>query len=357
MSTRTDTRLLTSIGALGLTEEAWNALVSESETNTIFQTYQWMSSWEKVFGEQCEPWFFSVAEPSGIIGVAPLMMQPGLMGERIIRFWGDGKADYCDFLIKGEKLRALEAICHALFAAREHWDFIELNNIPGESSTAAIVQGICQCAGFRVLQRDLYPSPTLLIKGHEEEAQAIFNKAGLRRRQNYFQRSGRLTYKHLTGTAVLPYLEGFFEQHIARWAGSSSPSLFLNERNREFYRELALALADKDWLLLSVVELDGRPLTMHYGFDFNERLLWYKPSFDRFHAKHSPGLVLLRHLIGYALDRKRIEFDFTIGDEPFKSRFANCVRKTVSVQIFQDPVRYYLALSKQKLSAAKRRLL
>ena len=356
MSTLTETRLLKSIGALGLTEEAWNALASESETNSIFQTYQWMSSWEKAFGGQCEPWYFSVADPSGIVGVAPLMVKPGLMGDRIVRFLGDGKADYCDFLIKGEKQQVLEAICQALFAAREQWDVIELNNIPGESSTAATVQSICQCAGFRVLQRDLYPSPALLIKGHEEEAQTIFNKAGLRRRQNYFQRIGRLTVKHLTGTAVLPCLEGFFDQHIARWADSASPSLFLNERNRAFYQELALALADKKWLLLSVVELDDRPLTMHYGFDFNERLLWYKPSFDRVHSKHSPGLVLLRHLIGYALDRKRVEFDFTIGDEPFKSRFSNCTRKTVSIQIYQDPVRYYLALSKQKLSAAKRSL-
>jgi CelD/BcsL family acetyltransferase involved in cellulose biosynthesis len=357
MSTGIETKCFLSIRAVGLTEEAWNTLVAEGETNTIFQTYQWMSSWEKVFGGQCAPWLLSVAVPSGIVGVAPLMVQTGHMGERIVRFLGDGKADYCDMLIKGKKRQALEAICHALFAARERWDIVELNNIPGESSTAASVQAICQRAGFRVLQRDLYPSPALLIKGHEEEVQAILNKAGLRRRQNYFQRIGRLTIKHLTGTAVLPYLDEFFDQHIARWADSASPSLFLNESNRAFYRELALALADKEWLLLSVVELDGRPLSMHYGFDFNKRLLWYKPSFDRVHAKHSPGLVLLRHLIGYAFDRKREEFDFTIGDESFKSRFANCIRKTVSIQIFQDPVRYYLALSKQKLSAAKRKLL
>lgn len=357
MSTLTETRLLKSIGALGITEEAWNALASESETNSIFQTYQWMSSWEKVFGGQCEPWYFSVADPSGIVGVAPLMVKPGLMGDRIVRFLGDGKADYCDFLIKGEKQQVLEAICQALFAAREQWDIIELNNIPGESSTAALAQAICQRAGFRVLQRDLYSSPALLIKGHEEEAQAIFNKAGLRRRLNYFQRSGGLTYKHLTGNAVLPYLERFFDQHIARWSDSASPSLFLNERNRAFYRELAVAMAGKGWLLLSIVELVGQPLAIHYGFDYNGKLLWYKPSFDRTHAKHSPGLVLLKGLMGYALEHGREEFDFTIGDEPFKSRFTNRTRTTVKLQIFQDPARYYLALSKQTLSAAKRRLL
>lgn len=355
MSTERRVNSFPTIARLGLDSEAWNVLVAESETNSIFQTYQWMASWEKVFGDQCEPWILSVTDPAGVIGVAPLMVKQGFMGERLVRFLGDGNADYCDFLAKGEKQSILEAICHALFTARERWDVIELNNIPAESSTVEMVQAICRRLGVRVLQRDLYSSPTLLISGHEEEALAIYNKVGLRRRQNYFQRNGLLSFKHLTGTAVLPHLDRLFDQHIARWDGSASPSLFLNERNRTFYRELALAVAVKEWLLLSIVEFDSQPLAIHYGFDYSRKLLWYKPSFDKTHAKHSPGLVLLRCLIGYALEHKREEFDFTIGDEPFKSRFANCIRKTVCIQIFQDPVRYYLALLKQKLNAAKRR--
>lgn len=350
------TRLFQSIHKVGLDRESWNALASGSETNTIFQTHQWMSSWEKVFGDQCEPWLISVADPAGVIGVAPLMVKKGLLGERRVMFLGEGKADYLDFLTAGDRMMVLETMCTALFTARERWDVIELNNIPVESSTVELVQEISRRAGYRVLARDLYQSPTLLIRGHEDEALKVFNKAGLRRRENYFQRKGHLTYKTLTGVDVMPYLDRFFELHVGRWTGSGSPSLFLKEVNRTFYRELAIAMVDNTCLLLSIIEFDGQPLAMHYG-DYNGRLLWYKPSFDRAQAKHSPGLVLLRYLIGYALEHKRDEFDFTIGDEPFKSRFSNHLRTTVSLQIFQDPTRYYLALSKQKLSAAKRRFL
>ncbi|MEQ1794027.1 MAG: GNAT family N-acetyltransferase [Nitrospira sp.] len=289
--------------------------------------------------------------------MAPLMVKKGLLGERRVMFLGEGKADYLDFLTAGDRMMVLETMCTALFTARERWDVIELNNIPVESSTVELVQEISRRAGYRVLARDLYQSPTLLIRGHEDEALKVFNKAGLRRRENYFQRKGHLTYKTLTGVDVMPYLDRFFELHVGRWTGSGSPSLFLKEVNRTFYRELAIAMVDNTCLLLSIIEFDGQPLAMHYGFDYNGRLLWYKPSFDRAQAKHSPGLVLLRYLIGYALEHKRDEFDFTIGDEPFKSRFSNHLRTTVSLQIFQDPTRYYLALSKQKLSAAKRRFL
>jgi len=349
------TRFFASIHTVGLDREAWNALAAGSETNTVFQTHQWMSSWEKVFGDQCEPWVISVEDPAGVVGVAPLMVKKGLLGERRVMFLGEGKADYSDFLTAGDRLKVLEGVSSALFTARERWEVIELNNIPAESSTVALLQGIFRRAGYRTLVRDLYQSPTLLIRGHEDEALKIFNKAGLRRRENYFQRNGQLTYKTMTGMDVMPYLDRFFDLHVGRWAGSGSPSLFLKEVNRTFYRELAVAMADNMYLRLCIIEFDGEPLAMHYGFDYNGRLLWYKPSFDRAQEKHSPGLVLLRYLIGYAIDHKREEFDFTIGDEPFKRRFSNHLRTTVSLQIFQDPVRYYYALLKQNLSAAKKR--
>ena len=107
-------------------------------------------------------------------------------------------------------------------------------------------------------------------------------------------------------------------------------------------------MADKGWLLFSMVEFNDQPIAFHYGFDYNDTVLWYKPSFDVEHASHSPGLVLLRYLIGYAIDQKRHELDFTIGDEPFKSRFTNSKRKTVSLKVFRNPGRFFLERSDRK---------
>ena len=349
-------QIQSSIDAIGLHEKEWNALTAKSETNTVFQTFQWVKSWLKAFGDQYDQMFVSVADPSGVVGVAPFVVQKGIMGERSVRFLGDGKADYCDVLATGDKPRVLDAIFDALFAVDERWDVIELNNIPAESSTVELVRAICRRTGHRILVYEQFRCPTLLIRGHEDEALKIFNKTSLRRRQHYFERNGPLAFKDLTGAAVIPYLDGFFEQHVARWAGSKSPSLFLKERNRVFYRELAASMADKGWLLLSVVEFNGLPLALHYGFDYNGTLLWYKPSFDVSYAKHSPGLVLLRHLIGYAIEQRRREFDFTIGDEPFKSRFANSIRKTVSLKIFRGSGRFLLESLKHKLLTAVRGL-
>jgi len=349
-------RLLSGAGRVGLDENEWNALTSLSETNTVFQTYQWMKSWLKAFGDQYEQLIIAIAASSKVVGIAPFIVEEGFAGERIVRFLGDGKADYCDFITTSDRSKVLGAIFDALFVSAERWHVIELNNIPAESSTIKLVQTICHRSGYRILEQEQYRCPTLVITGHKDEAIEIFNKPALRRRQRYFEKNGLLTFKDLTGAAAISYLGRFFDQHVARWAGSKSPSLFLDERNRTFYRELAGAMADKGGLLLSVAEFNGQPIAIHYGFDYNGKLLWYKPSFDVAYAKHSPGLVLIRHLIGYAIKQGRDEFDFTIGDEPFKSRFTNYVRKTMTLKIFRNSGRYYYEHSKHRFLASVKKL-
>ena len=59
---------------------------------------------------------------------------------------------------------------------------------------------------------------------------------------------------------------------------------------------------------------------MHRGI-----FLWYKPSFAVDLAQRSPGEVLLRRLLLQAMEENARMFDFGLGDEAFKSRFATQV--------------------------------
>jgi CelD/BcsL family acetyltransferase involved in cellulose biosynthesis len=81
---------------------------------------------------------------------------------------------------------------------------------------------------------------------------------------------------------------------------------------------------------------DGAPLAFHFGFDYAGSVIWYKPSFEIRHAARSPGLLLIRNMIQDALERKRHELDFTIGDEQFKDRFANAERVNLNVAIYHN---------------------
>jgi CelD/BcsL family acetyltransferase involved in cellulose biosynthesis len=337
-------------------EGAWNALLPTSDTNSVFQTHAWNRSWFEAFREHFEPCIVTVSDGHGIAGIAPLVIARNGSRDRVIRFLGDGRSDYCDFLTGPNKEEAMRAMFAAVFSGVD-WDVMELHNVPAGSRTTAMAQAICSQAGYKVLVADQFLCPTLMIAGHEDSARAILNKPSLRRPTNYFQRAGRLVCRDLTGAEEIePYLDQFFEQHVGRWNGTRSPSLFVNGRNRAFYRVLTRNLSGSGALLFSVIELDGRPIAFHYGFDYNRSVIWYKPSFDITHAAHSPGLVLMRHLIDYAVGHDRRELDFTVGDEPFKRRFTNLTRKTVSLLVFRDASRYLLEATRRKVVSAVSRV-
>jgi CelD/BcsL family acetyltransferase involved in cellulose biosynthesis len=65
----------------------------------------------------------------------------------------------------------------------------------------------------------------------------------------------------------------------------------------------------------------------------------YKPSYEPEFAKSSPGQVLLKHLFEVARDEKADEFDFTVGNETYKSRFATKRRDVIDVHLTDSRMR------------------
>jgi CelD/BcsL family acetyltransferase involved in cellulose biosynthesis len=346
-------RIVSSLDHTGLDEQTWNALAA-CGTNSVFQTHQWARSWWTVYGARYEPLFVVSGTAGRTTGLAPLVVDTSTARGRVVRFLGDGRADYCDLLAADSP----HAVAALLGAIRDygHWDVLDLGNLPDSSPTVALVIAAARGLGLHVLADEQFVCPTLVIRGHEPAAIRLANKPSLRRRRNYFERRGRVECRDLTTAAdIEPLLDRFFAQHKARWQGTATPSLFHEPASEAFYREMTARLDTTGWLLFTIVELDGQPIATHYGFDFNDTQIWYKPAFDPAFAAGSPGVVLVQHLIQRAVAVGRKEFDFTIGDELFKWRFTNHVRKTMRLQVFRDPARYVFERSKRGVMTAVRR--
>ena len=175
----------------------------------------------------------------------------------------------------------------------------------------------------------------LEIEDVPEQADQAVRKKSLIRHEGYFRKNGALRIEHLTHPVqILEHIEELFDQHIARWAPTNHPSLFLNEKQRLFYSELIHRLGGTGWLTLTRILWNESPIALHFGFDYKGSFLWYKPSFEIALAKHSPGEVLLRQLLLNAIVKNARRFDFGLGDEAFKSRFANSSRTVVTLGIY-----------------------
>jgi len=345
-----------SVVPLGADE--WNSVVARSATNTVFQSYEWFDSWWSVHGADRELFLLIVRTATGeIVGFAPLMICTRDR-RRTLKFIGSGNADYLDFILPDSAADALQAICAFLHEHRGRWDVMKLLNVPVTSSLARTLPGIMRALGLPGAVVGRVACSALMLRGAEPAARRLIDKYSVRRRERWFRAHGVLLLRRATTGAELDqWLPLFFEQHVDRWRDTATPSLFNDVRNREFYQALAHALLARGWLSFTVIEFESVPIAYHFGFDYDGRVIWYKPSFARAYAAHSPGLVMIRYLVQQALEAGSAEFDFTIGDEPFKNRFTNVRRTNVNIAVFQGRVPFLLATFSYHLRQFAKRLM
>jgi CelD/BcsL family acetyltransferase involved in cellulose biosynthesis len=334
---RVQVRLIERFEALEAFKDSWNALAARAQTATIFQTYELHASWWTACAANASACVLLAEADGELVGIAPLVRSDASMlglRRRVVQFIGARSFDYTDFIVAPGGADVLEALVEAALA-QTGYDVLYLRDIPDRSPTLAVLRAVAARRGAAADVRTLYPAPTRLFNDPIAD-RALANKKSLKRHHKALAKRGRVEFRNLVRAADIEgYLDAFFDQHVGRRGITDSPSVFVDPRQREFFRDVVRRAAPRSWLLFSVVLLDGRPVAMHFGFEYGNTLTWYKPSFDIDYAHESPGEVLIKYLIEYALERGVSELDFTIGEEAFKYRFANHVRHNCAARVYR----------------------
>ncbi len=335
--------------------EVWTSLLAQADVRTVFQSFDWFDAWRRSHPPEQRMFFLSLQDADGWVGFAPLMIAPGSRGKKELQFAASMNADYLDFVLVRRHEEALTAIAQFLRHNRHRWDEMYLRNVPAHSRNFALLKPAFTHAGLFPVLESTIACPALVIRGCEKEVGALINKYSLRRKVSALEKLGAVSFHTDCSPAdIEAHLDNFFDQHVARWTGTASPSPFLRPEQRAFYRELVHSLAGSGVLNFCRLELDGKPVAYHFGFRYDDKLIWYKPSFDPAYAEHSPGLVLIRNLIDYALRSGCGELDFTIGEEPFKDRFTNQRRANANVRVFGSRMTYRIGLFERRLRLLRR---
>lgn len=336
---------------------AWNDVVDRCRSASVFQTFEWHRCWWESFGAGSELFLVLAFSGDRLVGIAPMMIgsadRPAPRG-RVMQFIGAANhaSDYCDFIVDSEFPAALEALLGAVYASGNATRAILLAHFRRDSPHYRLALEYLRCRRIPAHcdAQDLAPVRRL---GDAESDRKAAGKTSLRRHTRYFEKNGTLRF-HRCATAdeVLRWLDRFFEQHLGRRALTDAPSQFGDAAQRDFYVRLVLALAPAGWLRFDIVLFDDAPIAFHLGFEYRGCFLWYKPTFDARLAAKSPGEVLIKFLLDDAIDRGLKEFDFTVGAEPFKLRFANATRTVDRVLAFLSPLDFW----KHRLAIAARHL-
>lgn len=319
-------RLLDGFDDPALSAATWNAMLGEGPSDCVFLTPDWQRTWWEVFGRG-RLLVVGVFAGGRLVGLAPLFVDGGM-----VFFVGSGGSDYLDFV---GRIDGPEVIAGVLQRVRdilpEGFGF-RFYHVPEDSPTGSSLPEAARLLGWTCYDEGELAAPAAGLGGRSD---TLSRKKSLLRHERYFRREGDLAIHHTRAAVeILPRLEDFFAQHVDRWSVTPHPSLFHDPAQRRFYR--ALAERAPPWLRFTEVIWNGRPIAFHFGFSYRGSYLWYKPSFAIDLARHSPGEVLLRQLLLAAQAEGAAEFDFGLGDEPFKRRFADQVRLVRTWGLYPD---------------------
>lgn len=333
-------RLCQNLNDPPLGKTAWNRLLARSETHSVFLTWQWLSTWWECFDEGATLFVFAVERDGELVGVAPLMVRRE-NGLRYVEFLGMGSSDYCDVLAtEDDKPEVVRAVLDALMKRKDRWDRIRLRYLPAKSSTARALAGVSLPAGWEFVQDVEAVCPALSIEASRSFAESCAQKKSLVRHAKYFERLGPLRFYHaLDADEIMDRLPDFIEQHRDRRFMAGDHSLFDDPRHRRFYERMIPVMLEAGLLRFGVLRWRDEVLAYHLGFQYDGVFTWYKPTFNVDWARYSPGEVLLKSLIEDALANQIRVFDFTVGDEAFKERFANVKNENLRIQIVRSAKR------------------
>ena len=313
----------------------WDRLLATSRANTVFLTSGWLRAWHETLGHGVDLVIPQIRHEGRLVAAGAFLSANG-----ILEFAGKGPSDYSDLVVADglEPSVASDlvgALVHAARRSARGFRWARLARIQlGESLTPPVV--LEPSRGLFAIEERRVLAPSMDMSAAEER----LKKKSMRRAQRELERQGTLTCQTFReAERILPQLDEFFDQHVRRWQSTEWPSLFLSDDQRAFYRRFTERLDGSGSLRFTAVRLDGRLVAAHYGFQHAGRFTWYKPSFEPDFAKASPGEYLLKHLFELARDEKADEFDFTIGDEPYKHRFATKNREVVDIYLTDSRMR------------------
>ena len=149
-----------------------------------------------------------------------------------------------------------------------------------------------------------------------------------------------MTLRAATLETVASDLTELFRLHDRRLEASS-----LHAAARRSLHAFALIAAERGWLRLNVLELEGRQVASFLGWRLGEIFASYQGGFDPDHSKLGVGFALEALTIRGAIEEGATEYDFLLGTEDWKERFTDLSRPTQTMILVgsRSPVRLLVA--------------
>jgi CelD/BcsL family acetyltransferase involved in cellulose biosynthesis len=319
----------------------WNRLLDESVTNVPFLRYEYLSAWWETRGggewPESELAIVAAHQEGRLTGIAPLFFTRNPDDAAALLLLGSIEiSDYLDIIVRSEDLSIfLPGLLDFIDRPTGmDWRLLDFDNLPEASPTLPVLQAEAKKRGWAFSLDRTFHVPSIPLPGDFETFLAGIDKKQrheIRRKMRRAEESGHAVRWYIVKDESL--LDTEVEAFLGMMAEDPDKAGFLTPAMRKHMHLACRAAFECGWLQLAFLEADGQKAAGYLNFDYLNRIWVYNSGIDRRFMDLSAGWVLLGHLLQWANENKRTEFDFMRGDEEYKYRFGGVDKFVVRTKV------------------------
>lgn len=374
-TTGTKLELRVQTGGAELVEQIageWRRLCDESGDEEVFYRPEWAQAYLQAFEPKAEVVVISAWAGARLMGIFPLVRH------RIVAF--GLPITKLSIPANVHSLRASLTVCRGEegeAALKQLW--LAVKNLPRWDmiDVATVVDGNGLDRLLALARAERYPtarkrtSQTLYLPtgapSSDPQTQPPWLagtrpkfRSHLRRAHKQLEEQGTLALRHFDAADPIA-LDKFYELEASGWKGEEGTAIKCDPRTRQFYDLVAQAAARNGYLSLDFLELSGKPIAAHFGFNLRGRYFLAKAGYDETFRRQGPGQLLVNEILNQTPQRRLHEFDFVGPATWDESRWASARRTNYRIFIFNRTwyarLLHFLRISaREKLRALKGRL-
>ena len=321
--------------------ETWDGLLQKSADNHIYLTYEWLFTWWQHYSEGRKLNILLVEDEGTVLGIVPLMESTygkGPLKFRVLETIAAPDCDYGGAILTERQEEAVDALLAHLEARLKGGRFLRLPQVPQESQFLGLVKRRLAALPAKLVwhERVQTTCPYIALPATWQEYLGTLRRkrrGNLRRALESLKREHQVEFREsAAGDSLAEPVAELFELQRKRWHSLNlRKGMYSDPRARAFYLDAARALGERGWLCLSMLSVDGRAASAVYGLRYGQRFYYTVTAFDPDCAEYSIGHLHIQYLVEKAIADGLKEFDFLIGDEPYKRLWGRSSRNNVEL--------------------------
>jgi CelD/BcsL family acetyltransferase involved in cellulose biosynthesis len=319
---------------LSAVERDWRRFQERADC-TVFQTFDWLTTWHKHIGLR------RGVKPAIVVGrfadgdiafVLPFCVERH-HGLKRLRWLGQDLCDYNAPLLARDFSQAIEPdrflTIWQILQAQMHsdpllrHDWIDFAKMPGKVGA--------QVNPFTHLRVTLNASGVHQARLSEDwEKFYVAKRSSATRRRDRAKRANMAKHGDVRFVTAMDADDArrtfatLVEQKQRAFASKGIPDLFAEPGYRDFFLDLATNPATRQMVHVASTEIGATSAAANLGLIFRDTYYHVLASYtDNELSNYGPGSLHLREMMAYAIGRGLHTFDFTIGDESYKLEWSD----------------------------------